>query len=92
MKIYSDKPDVYIKRLADLIFGTEIRTASGNVKNSLDTLDSTRLNSFISKKPKLNYQKLISVANENIFFLNFSSRFEAVRKESKPGTSQSYFD
>lgn len=49
MKIYSDKPDVYIKRLADLIFGTEIRTTPGNVRNTLDALDATRLKSFISK-------------------------------------------
>lgn len=49
IKIYSDKPDVYIKRLADLIFASDIRTTPANVKNSLDALDATRLKSFMSK-------------------------------------------
>lgn len=49
IKIYSDKPDVYIKRLADLIFGSDIRTIPANMKNSLDALDATRLKSFMSK-------------------------------------------
>lgn len=53
IKIYSEKPDVYIKRLADLVFGTEIRTAPDNMKNTLDVLDATRLKSFISKIKKL---------------------------------------
>ncbi|XP_037029100.1 modifier of mdg4 isoform X8 [Bradysia coprophila] len=53
MKIYTDKPDVYIKRLADLIFGTEIRQPTGRKRNNLDDLDAVRLKSFIVHVLKL---------------------------------------
>lgn len=68
MKIYSEKPEVYIKRLADLIFGTEIRAApaSGNMKNVLDNLDASRLKSFLSKAPN---------QTTKIYFQNSFSNF-----------------
>lgn len=89
MKIYTDKPDVYIKRLADLIFGTEIRKAMGRKKNSLDDLNPVRLESFIGKAlvsiSSIITDFVVSLTCGKYFPFLFSSHSEAVRNESKPG-------
>ncbi len=68
---------MYIKRLADLIFGTQIRTSSGNMKNTLDGLEPKRLKSFISKRHTQIYKSVdfLNLIKNNF---HFSSRFEAV--------------